>query len=210
MNKQELQELIISTIYDNTTEDISGNDLQGVLLQINNKLSEGTGFGGVVLHDSIIIPDQETFYIAGDAGYYTVFNITISNLDKIYIIEYTTPLGWHTVDIPVGNYQKPESGIPESDLDSSVQSILNQTEEINRNYLKAGESVGSGSIDFDPFVDTIHNIPQMLTSAQKQQARQNIGAQILLSDLPVSDGLNIELGQAYIDSVTGNVKVKLS
>lgn len=76
---------------------------------------------------------------------------------------------------------------------------------INENYLKAGQSSGSSSVDFDAFADTIHNNAQILSSTQKQQARQNIDAQKTLES-----GVNIKTinGESLIGS--GNITIDYS
>ena len=48
---------------------------------------------------------------------------------------------------------------------SDITPIENALEDISENYLKAGQSAGTGSVDFDDFADTVHNVPQTLSSS---------------------------------------------
>ena len=92
-------------------------------------------------------------------------------------------------------YQKPDTGIPASDIEEGVipdistkQDVINDLDTIRnnassgaqvaQNYLKEGPTSSETTTpDFDAYRDTIHSKAQTLSSAQKEQVRENIEAQ---------------------------------
>ena len=86
MTINELQQLIVSTIYENTNQEISGSDLQNVFLQILSKLSDGYYLGGVINRASFPLQEKNVMYFSEDFGTFTQFGITIPEDGKWHII----------------------------------------------------------------------------------------------------------------------------
>lgn len=106
MTIQELQQLIISNIYENNSEDISGSILQNILLQISNKLSDGLYFGGVVNSVSILTPDTNSFYVCGDAGTYQSFgDVVVQESSMSQCLYYDNTLEhWAVKELPIPTF----------------------------------------------------------------------------------------------------------
>lgn len=92
MTIAELQQLIVSTIYENTNQEISGSDLQNVLLQIKNKLSDGFYIGGIVNRGSIPLKEKNVMYFTEDIGTFSQFGITIPDDGKWHLITWNSAL----------------------------------------------------------------------------------------------------------------------
>jgi len=106
MTIQELQQLIISNIYDNTSGDISGSVLQNILLQISNKLSDGLYFGGIVSDESSLTPDTNSFYICLNDGTYQSFgDVVVESSPKVQYLIYDNILeNWNVEEFPIPTF----------------------------------------------------------------------------------------------------------
>lgn len=106
MTIQELQQLIISNVYENNSEDITGSILQNILLQISNKLSDGLYFGGVVNSVSILTPDTNGFYVCGDAGTYRSFgDVVVQESSMSQYLHYDNTLEhWVVEELPIPTF----------------------------------------------------------------------------------------------------------
>ena len=106
MTIQELQQLIISNIYENTSGDISGSALQNILLQISNKLSDGLYFGGVVSDESSLTPDTNSFYIClNDCTYQSFGDVVVESSPKVQYLIYDNILeNWNVEEFPIPTF----------------------------------------------------------------------------------------------------------
>ena len=106
MTIQELQQLIISNIYENTSGDISGSVLQNILLQISNKFSDGLYFGGIVSDESSLTPDTNSFYICLNDGTYQSFgDVVVENSPKVQYLIYDNILeNWNVEEFPIPTF----------------------------------------------------------------------------------------------------------
>ena len=78
-NYDQLKNAVAAVIYDNGAEYITGDRLQDVLVTIINSVGAGATFAGVALPNTNPgTPDPKMFYLAGKAGTYTNFNVTIT------------------------------------------------------------------------------------------------------------------------------------
>lgn len=78
-NYDQLKTAVEAVIYDNGAEYITGDRLQYVLKTIIDSVGAGATFKGVALPNTDPgIPDPNMFYLAGKAGTYTNFNVTIT------------------------------------------------------------------------------------------------------------------------------------
>lgn len=78
-NYDQLKNAVAAVIYDNGAEYITGDRLQDVLVTIINSVGAGATFAGVALPNTNPgTPDPNMFYLAGKAGTYTNFNVTIT------------------------------------------------------------------------------------------------------------------------------------
>lgn len=85
-NYEQLKAAVAAIIRDNGQEEITGDILQGVLLGIINSVGSGATFAGVATPSTNPgTPDPNVFYIAGQAGTYTNFNLTIT--DGLWVFE---------------------------------------------------------------------------------------------------------------------------
>jgi len=95
------------------------------------------------------------------------------------------------------------------DVIEDLQEIRNNASdgaEVKENYIKSGEPSWESSVpDFDSFADTVHNTPQVLSEAQKQQVRSNIDAQASLNS-----GVNIKTINGESITGSGNLNTNLS
>lgn len=106
MTIQELQQLIISNIYENTSGDISGSVLQNIILQISNKLSDGLYFGGIVSDESSLTPDTNSFYICLNDGTYQSFgDVVVESSPKVQYLIYDNILeNWNVEEFPIPTF----------------------------------------------------------------------------------------------------------
>lgn len=78
-NYDQLKNAVAAVIHDNGAEYITGDRLQDVLVTIINSVGAGATFAGVALPNTNPgTPDPKMFYLAGKAGTYTNFNVTIT------------------------------------------------------------------------------------------------------------------------------------
>lgn len=78
-NYDQLKNAVAAVIHDNGAEYITGDRLQDVLVTIINSVGAGATFAGVALPNTNPgTPDPNMFYLAGKAGTYTNFNVTIT------------------------------------------------------------------------------------------------------------------------------------
>ena len=104
MTKQELQQLIISYIYENNSEDISGSILQNILIQISDKLSDGLYFGGVVNDESVLTPDINSFYLCLNSGTYQSFDdVVVEDSNKIQYLFHDGTF-WNVGELPIPTF----------------------------------------------------------------------------------------------------------
>jgi hypothetical protein len=79
---------IHNIIYENTSGDISGDDLQGVLDSIIDTVGWNSTFKGVAVPSTpVTTPDGPQFYLAHENGVYANFGITITRTG-LYVFEY--------------------------------------------------------------------------------------------------------------------------
>ena len=87
-NWTNLKTAIHNIIYENTSGDISGDDLQGVLDSIIDTVGGNSTFKGVAVPSTTVTtPDGPQFYLAHENGVYANFGITITRTG-LYVLEY--------------------------------------------------------------------------------------------------------------------------
>lgn len=102
-------------------------------------------------------------------------------------------------------YVKPASGIPSTDLNSSIQTSLTKADSAYQkpsNGIDIADLSTSVQISLDKADTSVSYSEQYLTSAQKSQARTNIGAGTYTKPaggIPISD-LNLEASQAFTNA----------
>lgn len=86
---EQLKAAVAAVIHDNGAEEITGNVMQNVLITLINSLGAGATFAGVAVPTTNpSSPDAKMFYLAGKAGTYTNFNLTITK--GLWVFENTT------------------------------------------------------------------------------------------------------------------------
>lgn len=93
------------------------------------------------------------------------------------------------------------------ELRFDIQSPIIETPSYESLMVNYGEDI----LPYEPYSETItkiNNIP-LRGSGNNENNNENAISENIIIDLPVSDGSDIQVGFAYIDSTTGNVKVKL-
>lgn len=89
------------------------------------------------------------------------------------------------------------------ELRFDIQSPLIEVPSYENLMVNYGENI----LPYEPYSKTITKIKNIPLSGSG--SNENVFYENIIIDLPVSDGNDIQLGFAYIESVTGNVKVKL-
>ena len=86
---EQLKAAVAAVIHDNGAEEITGDVMQQVLITLINSLGAGATFAGVAVPTTNpSSPDAKMFYLAGKAGTYTNFNLTITK--GLWVFENTT------------------------------------------------------------------------------------------------------------------------
>ena len=108
MNKQQIQQQIVDQIYENVTQEIGGDILQQVLLNILTLTNDGLSLGGVVNTNSYPLQDTNVFYLTTESGYFTNFDLLISDdAIKIGVIRYDKTEEKYVCDVLLsGNFVK--------------------------------------------------------------------------------------------------------
>lgn len=147
--------------------------------------------------DSVMIPVSAGQIISfggvylGRSGYGAFYN----GNTFISMISFADPNGGYTADTI--NITVP-SGATELYIDiKTASSPANPYDNLMVNY-------GSALLPYEPFEERISKINDISLIGDSDTDAVDI-----IADLPVSDGTGISVGYAYIDSSTGNVKVKL-
>lgn len=227
-----LKAAIDAYIKRNGQQRITGDLLNAVLNAAVDALGMGYQFLGIATAETDPgTPDARVFYLAG-AGTYPNFGSTEIPEGSIGIFCYGSAWDYLVLQVGsggggsedavlytpqtltteqksqarsnigagIGNYSKPGTGIPKTDLAEGVQTSLGKADTA---YQKPGTGIPATDMAEGVIpTDVVKYVAQTLTTAQKSQARSNIGAGTYTKSsngIPKSDlasGVQTSLGKA--------------
>lgn len=118
-----LKNAIANVIKTNNNQEITGQNLQEVLLSIINTVGAGATFAGVATPEiNPDIPEGSVFYIAATEGTYTHFgNTVITNTDQAYILKWDGVL-WTALPIGLARYAHLVNSL--TDVNGAIDDIV--------------------------------------------------------------------------------------